>query len=317
LEPSTIGLLTFTSSDLGLVSGGSAITSQFPSVLLPGLGLTSYNALTKNGGVYYFLTSDSQGISLDPAVGVSEIGFPIGDKLSNFSPANSYAAFHIQGTSDKALFLADGSASWYRCNPNQVPDHAISGPVWSPKATITGGVKAIASLEVSLGKKALVMGSTVANKPLLVRDSTFTTFSDNGTAYASNMTFGSMVLTHPGQLAEIAFITCEFQKKGTSPRLLVLMDEISDIGGKFEDLSGFVLPATGLPPQDAPSIYGAVLQSDTLYKNRYYFAQPVEGQIPAPTMCRHMQVQIDFGTVDTVGNELLTMAVFGRYLQEI
>jgi hypothetical protein len=100
--------------------------------------------------------------------------------------------------------------------------------VWSPKAAIVGGTKAISSLEVAPGQHALLLGATTSNQPVLVRDSTYTTFSDNGTAYPANFTFGSMVLANPGQLAEIGFITCEFYKVGTSPKLAVLLDEVAD-----------------------------------------------------------------------------------------
>jgi hypothetical protein len=129
------------------------------------------------------------------------------------------------------------------------------------------------------------------------------------------MTFGSMVLVQPGQIAELGFITCEFILTGTSPLLSVLLDEVS---GTFESLSGYTFATTGLPPQDPPSLYGTQYAPTSLYANRYYFAQQVSGGAPTQGVeCRHMQVKVDFGNTDTVQNELLTMTVFGRHWQEM
>lgn len=235
LVPTTVGLLVFTSSDLGIISGGPSITTLFNNIYVPGLGLTSYNALTVRGGLIDLFTADNQVVTLDPNMGVSKIGYPVGDQFikygaqtTTFNPSSSYVTFHTQGLNDEALFIADGSTGWFRCVPSLAPDASISGPVWSPKATIVNGVKAIQSLEVAPGQHALLLGGTSANKPVLVRDSTYTTFSDNGSAYPSYFIFGSIILANPGQFAEVGFVTCEFQKVGTSPILSVMMDEIAD-----------------------------------------------------------------------------------------
>ena len=311
----SIGLIAFTTSDVYSIQGGPLVTSLYQNIYLSGIGLTSYNALAVQGTTIYLVTADNQCVSLDPNMGGSEIGKPVGDQINAISPASAYVTFHVEGTNDKALFVANGSTGWLRCNPNLAPDSSISGPVWSPFATIVGGVKAIASLEVIPGKHALLLGATAANQPILVRDSTFTTFSDNGNAYGANMTFGSMVLVQPGQIAELGFITCEFILTGTSPLLSVLLDEIS---GTFESLSGYTFATTGLPPQDPPTIYGTQHAPASLYANRYYFAQQVSGGAPTQGVeCRHMQVKVDFGNTDTVQNELLTMTVFGRHWQEM
>lgn len=229
LVPTTSSLLVFTTSDIFVISGGPQITAFFPYPKLPGLGLTSFNALATRGTLVDLITSDNRFMTLDPSFGLSETGFPIGDLItSNISPSTAYVAYHTQGSNDSALFVADGSTGWYRCNPTQSPDAAISGPVWSPKANIVGGCKAIASVEVSPGRRALLIGSASANQPILVRDSSFTTFTDNGTAYSANFVMGPIVLVQPGQLAEVNFVTCEYQRRGTSPKLAVLLNEIYD-----------------------------------------------------------------------------------------
>ena len=188
LVPTAGGLFVFTTSDLYIIAGGPSIGSLFQSILVPGLGLSSYNALCVNGNIIMFETSDNQLVSLDPNMGVSEIGSSIGDKINGIDPTLSYLAYLVQGSLDKALFVADGSTGWYRCNPNLAPDSPISGPVWSPFATITGGIKAIAAIEYTPGKHALVMGATSANHPILVREfCKFATFTDNGSAYSHGL----------------------------------------------------------------------------------------------------------------------------------
>jgi hypothetical protein len=397
MVPTNLGLLVFTTSDLGIIAGGPNISTMFPNIFIPGLGLASSNALSVRGGLIDMFTADNQVVTLDPNMGVTKTGYPIGDQFfkygaqtTTFNPSTAYVTFHTQGLNDEALFVADGSTGWFRGMTNLPPDSAISGPVWSPKAAVVGGCRAIASLEVSPGQHALLIGATSANKPILVRDSTYTTFSDNGTAYPANFTFGSMLLANPGQQAEVGFITCEFEKVGTSPKLAVMLDEITDsvmiitaasqsgnnttytytlvtgfpvvigsgvtvtgmadsrnngtftvsgVGGGtftvvnsngvtrgsqtgagtlFEDLSGYTFGATGLPPQDAPLRYGATLTPATVFSNRYYLAQSINGVVPPQGVtCRHMQARIDFGSSDVVQNEILTMTVFGRHWQEV
>lgn len=391
------GLLVFTTSDLYIIAGGPGVDSLFSSILVPGLGLSSYNALCVNGNVIMLLTADNQLVSLDPNMGVSEIGFGIGDKINGINPTLAYLAYLVQGSNDKALYIANGSTGWYRCNPNQAPDSPISGPVWSPFATIggsIGGIKAIAALEYTPGKHALFMGSVSSGQPVLVRDSTFTYFKDGGTvaggggsAYSSWATMGSIVLAEPGQLAELGFITADSIKVGTSPSVSVLLDEISDsylsitaasfstpnttytytlasgiplvlgmtititgmttsgnngtfvitglgggtftvvnasghtesgqtaIGTQFEPLSGQVT-SLGLPIQDSPLKYGTTLAPNSVFANRYYFLQPINGISPQAACCRHMQIKIDFGSTDTVENEIISLTIWGAHFQE-
>lgn len=382
---SSAGLLVFTTSDVGVIYGGPAITQIFQDISIPQLGLSSYNALAQEKGLIYLVSSDKCCFMLDPNQGLNQTGQPIGDIITKLNPAAVYLTFLSEGSNDRALFLGDGSTGWYRCNPNQSPDSAISGPVWSPKATIAAGAKAIAAVPVAQGQNALLIGGTSANQPILVRDSTYTTFSDNGAAYPANYIFGSIVLANPGQVAEVVFITCEFMKIGTSPRLAVLLDEISDTvlaisqaaisgtnttytytltsgpapfigmqltitgmadagnngtftitglgagtftvvnangvnhvvqtgaGTRFEDISGYISSTTGLPPQDPTSSYGLTLSPSSIYANRYYLLQSINGAIPTGSYCRHMQIRVDYGSTDTVQNEILSQTIYGAH----
>ena len=70
-------------------------------------------------------------------------------------------------------------------------------------------------------------------------------------------------------------------------------------GGFFEDLTLYTQDPTQLEP------------SITTYAQRFYLSQT---QLPA--VCRHMQILVDWGALDTVQNELLALSVFGCYESE-
>lgn len=317
LVPTDIGLLVFTTSEIHIIQGGPAIDQYVERLFLPNWGLLSYNALTQNGGLIYFLSADRRLAAMEPSSGIREIGSNIGDKISaNFNPATAYLTWHVSGNADQALYVGDGSTGWYRANPNQAPDQALSGPVWSPFATIVGGVKAIASVETSTGVHQLLLGPTGAGT-IAARDSSYTIFTDRGTAYPSYFTLGALVLAQPGQLAEMAFITSEFIKTGTSPIVSVLLNEISSGSSTYETLGTWILPGTSLPPQDPPYLYGATLSPSTIFANRYYFNQSIGTAVPKPCGARFLFIKTDFGSTDTVQNECLSITIFGKHWSEV
>lgn len=293
MVPTSIGLFVYTVSDIYIILGEA--TTESPLFSVPyamGIGLLSYNALTVNGTVMYLMTADSQVIALDPSSGVSEVGFAIGDQfeLSNWNPANAYLTWHVNGSQDKALYVADGATGWFRMNPTAAPE---SGITWSPFATITGGCKAVQSVETSPGVHQLLVGST-ASGPILKRD--LTTNQDNGTSYTANFILGSVVLCEPGQVAELAFVTLDSPTEGSAPTPSVILDEVS---GTFEPLTFF----TSDPPQ--------LPKAQSLYNQRFYFSQTQE-----PAICRHMQLQVSW-VAENFPNELYSISVFGGFQQEM
>ena len=322
LVPTNIGLLVFTTSDIHIIEGGPSISTYIGRLFMPNWGLLSYNALAQNGGIIYFLAADKRLAAFDPNGGVSEIGFNIGDKLkANYNPANAYLAWHVNGSDDQALYVADGATGWYRGNPHQSPDQQLSGPVWSPFATIVGGVKAIGSIETTTGVHQLLLGTTGAGT-VANRDSSFTIFADRGTAYEAFLTIGALVMAQPGQIAELGFVTAEFLRVGTSPIVSVMLDEIDNGTPSFESLATWTLANNGagpnLPPQDPPFLYGATTSPVTTYANRYYFAQTIGASgLPLPTCCRYMFVKVDFGNTDTVENEMVSLTIFGKHWSEV
>lgn len=287
LMPNANGLLVFTLSDLYLIAGTTVLTFYAVPFVL-GLGLLSWNALDVNGSLIYCQATDGHVISLDPSSGISEIGFPIGDIFdTTFNPANTYVAWHVSGSRDKALYVANGSTGWFRMNPTSAPESGLS---WSPAATIASHVKAVASIEVTPGVKKLLLGPFV-NGQILMRD--LNTWADNGSAYTCSATIGSIVLAQPGDLAELSFLTTECTATGSHPSVSLLLDEIS---GTFTTLPTSTWESPPLPA------------SNTIYADRFYITQD-----NLPALCRHLQWQISF-PAEAFGNELLTYTIFGRHL---
>lgn len=301
------GLFVFTKTDVGFIGGGPAITAYESQVLFPGIGVLSPNAVTTIAGLPYVFTTDRQVIGLDPNGGITRVAHNIGDKLVAFDPANVYLTYHSFGDLDNALFISDGSTQWYRCDINMVPDGKYTGPVWSPRATIAGGFKALQSIETSSGVRNLLIGPTGSGY-VLARDSSFTNFQDNGSPYQSDFTMGCIVLAHPGQMAQTDFIEMDFQKKGTLPTVSIMFDEISATNGAtFETISNAFV-------SDPPKLYGPTGTPNTIWMNRYYFDQTTPGNTggtPLPAWCKFLQLKVDFGNTDIVQNELLAFTIFG------
>lgn len=320
LIPTSVGLLVFTVSDIYIVYGNASATAAATGVaglavfyvapFVQAVGLLNQFAADVNGTTIYLFTTDKQFLSIDPSSGFSEIGFPIGEpniaypndsSLASFDPAQAHVTWHVAGSKDKAVYLADGSTGWFRCNTSQPPE---GGFVWSPKANIVGGCDAVFSIETSPGVRQLLIGPAAGGGSVLFRDTTV--FADNLVAYPSNLVMGNIVLAYPGQIAQIDFITCDYNRVGTSPIVSVLLDEIN---GTFTNISGYV-------HSDPPSIYGTTLSPATLYANRHDFYQTVAGGAPPPVYCRHLQISIDFGATDQVKNEMLSSTIYGCFHAE-
>jgi hypothetical protein len=306
-------LLVFLTTDVFLIGGGPAITDYYSQLLAPGVGLLSFNAVAMVLGLPYMFSSDRQLITIDPSGGYTRIGHPIGDKLSAYDPTAAYVTYHSFGDQEHAIFISNGSSEWYRCDPNPAPDGQITGPVWSPRCTISGGFKAINSIETAPGTHQLLIGPTGAGK-ILARDSGFTTFTDNGAAYSSYFTMGNIVLAHAGQMAELGFIEADFVQVGSQPTVQVLLDELSATNGaQFETISNTFV-------SDPPKKYGPTATPATMWANRYYFGQTTAGnggdQTPSSAWCKSLQIKIDFGATDTVQNELLAFTLFGALWAE-
>jgi hypothetical protein len=295
----TQGLIVFLTNEIDLIGGGPLTSSFYSVILAPGIGLSNYNALDNYAGEIFFFSSDSQFMTLSPTLQMSSFGFPLGDKFQAFNASIVEVAVQQAGT-DNGIYVTDGSTGWYRCNPRQIPG-GLSGPepVWSPFALVTGGAQMVQSVEVSPGIKKLLVGSPSGGNSILKRD--LTVYSDNGSGYDANFVMGSIMLTHPGQLAILKFIEADFSGVSFKPTVSYLLNEIS---GSFTSF-------TANPQFDPPSLYGTTTAPASYSPNRYYFMGNA-----SLARCRHLQIKVDFGN-DTSGDEMYNLTIFGRLLVEL
>jgi hypothetical protein len=302
LFPNSSGLFVFTTDNIYIIQGlGTSSSAFFSTPLINTFGIGSYDAFAVNGTIVYAYTSDNQVVSLDPNAGITEIGFPIGDQFGpsngtgTFLPANTQVTWHSAQSQDKGLYVSDFNGTWWRLCPTPCPE---SGWTWSPKAQFVGGFSAVQSVETVPGTHNLLMGPQTSG-PILTRN--YNVYSDNGSAYNAYAVLGSLVLAQPGQLAHVPFITTDSVVIGTEPTLAVQIDEIAPVSaGYFEPLTAYVPDPTQLSP------------SLSVYAQRFYLSQTQK-----PAVCRHMQVQINWGNTDTVRNELLSLTIYGGFSQEI
>jgi hypothetical protein len=304
IVPTTSGSFVFTVSDINLIQStgntASPISQAIP--LLQGIGLLSYNALDVCGAQIGFFSTDHQFLILDPSSGVSSAGYPLGDQFrlqngttaQNWNPANVYVAWHVNGE-DQAWYVADGAQGWFRMMSTPAPE--TGSYTWSPFAKIVSGVKALQSIEVTPGNHQLLLGPVGVGQ-ILQRD--LTTNQDGGVSYPANAVMGSCVLAQPGQIAVVPFITVESVGIGTPVVLGVLIDEaLPYYTGPFNILKLW----ENDPPNLKPSI--------SLPSQRFYLADDSD----YAAAMRHMQIQINWAA-ENFPNELLTVTIFGGYLQE-
>lgn len=290
----SVGLICYTNSDVWVVLGQGTASSPFYVVnFQQGVGLAAQDAFAVNGSTSYGILTSGQVVSMDPGAGELEVGFPIGDQFNEiYTASNAYCAWHQGSSADTALYVADGSMGWFRMAAVAAPEN---GNVWSNRALIEGGVKAIASLEIQPGLRRLLLGPAVAG-PILMRD--LTVNSDNGTAYEAFADIGSIQMAQPGTTVGVQYlVTEELAIAGSSAAYIaVLFDEISSDFTTLRNRSN--------DPPNLPT-------SESITVGRWWTSQDA-GTVP---ICRHMKVRIGWPAEDHP-NELLTYTIFGKLPQK-
>jgi len=303
-----IGLLIFRVDGLSIVLGNGTSNNPFYiRDLYDNIGLQSPDEITTRGNTCYFLSSAKKVLSLNTGqvLGVIEgavqqtveeleLGFPIGDQFQALYTAGaSYVTWHEGSSEDSALYVGDGAYGWFRMHQVQQPDPCTP---WSPQALIAGGIGAVASIETSPGVRALLMGAPpLSTGPILQRD--YSTYQDNGTSYAANAIFGSIVMAQPGSQASVKFITVDYLPIGSKPSVGVLYDNIE---GTFQDLLNITLKD---PVNQDPSLTSPAAR---------YWAQ----QSGKSVSCRHMQVQISW-PAENFANEMNAYTIYGRLPEKV
>ena len=285
----SIGLICYTQSDIWIVLGQGTANSPFYVVnFQQGVGLGSQDAFCVNGSTAYGMLVSGQVVSMDPGAGEIEVGFPIGDQFDTlYTPANTYCAWHQGSSRDMALFVADGALGWFRMAAVAAPE---SGNVWSNRALIQGGVKAIASVEYTPGIHRLVLGPSIDGSPILMRD--LSSSQDNITPFPAMARIGSIQMAQPGGTVGVQFITTEEMPGGSPVVVSVLFDEIE---GSFRALRNVT--------NDPPNLPGPT----SITARRSWLSQDPD-TVP---ICRHMQIEMSWPAED-FANELLTYTIYGR-----
>ena len=308
LWPTSIGLIAWTNSDIWVVLGqgtynidGSPISPFYVVNFQQAIGILSADAFDVNGSTAYAMISSHQVLSIDPGAGEVEVGFPIGDLFDDFfDPASAYLAWHQGRSKDTALYVADGQSYWYRMAAVAAPE---SGNVWSPAAVISapGKVKAIKSVETSPGIKAMLIGPSVNNQPILFRD--LSTNQDAGVPYVqTHAVLGSVVLAQPGMTAGVQFVVVEEKMiPGSKPvAVSLLFDEILHGSSLITPADFRLLRNNSADPPNLP-------RSKSVQANRWWAAQDPSTVIK----CRHYQQDLAWAA-ENFPNELYTNTVYGR-----
>jgi hypothetical protein len=289
------------------IQGGPQTTAFYPDKYLTHIGVLTPNCLEQDGDTLLAYTAGSQFFEIQ-AGQKQELGgnpvSPIGNVLLNgwgstivqaspWLPSNSSITVHRNGY-DAGIWISNGTDSLlrYGINVNNF------SPVYQPLLSGLPHAGVISSVETAPGVWSLLLASNVANDFIYVRNFAATTFQDNGNSYPMSIIIGNIIMSEPTQnLVPIEFISAYSALIGSVPTVSWLPNEINAPGLA-------VAPFTVLPlVQNEPA---QLVQSQTIMARRW----PISAnQSAVPLPVRHLQVKVDYGSTDTVANELLTLCV--------
>lgn len=294
----SIGLIAFTLNGYKIVLGqGTPSSPLYAPNFQDKIGLPTSNVFTVNGSTAYCMTTAGRVISMDPGAGELEIGFPIGDQFdSTFVAQNSYFAFHEGSSEDVALYCGDGSTGWFRYSILSAPE---TGGVWSPRRQIVGGIRAIASVQLTPQNKQVLLMGPKGGGQILMRDSS--TYQDKGTPYPMWIVAGNITVAAPGWVATVGFVTLDSELIGKAPVPSLMLGEIPT---RPNAPKWTKLARTSFDP----ALLG---KAATLFNDRHAYAQQQKSQD-----CRHLALRIDWAA-ENAANELLQHTIWGEVRKEM
>jgi len=308
------GMLVFTTSGVYIVLGtGTAsnpfyVTSYYPSVNVIG----AFAGTVYNNSI--FVMESNLKVSqlaieypFNPQTGYNEVGFPIGDQFefcttggfnaAIFNPATAFMSWNMNSSADTGLYVSNGAGQWFRMSMVPPPE---SGLLWSPIASIVGGASAVQSIETAPGTHLLLIAPAAGTTgPILMRDTTGETFTDNGEAYPSWDAKGVTLLCSTGQWSDVAHIAAKSAAVGARPKISVLFGEIQPSAKR----PYVVLDVTGPDPPEQPP-------SESVFSDRYNLAQ---NGFSDSGDC--ILTKFDYGT-QAVADELLDWGIFAAVHDE-
>jgi hypothetical protein len=272
LIPTSVGLLVWLNDALKIIAGGPQTLSYFDTDLLDNFGISSPNCVAKDGDTVTALLTSGQVFTLNVS-SKTEISAFIADIVQTFPENSSYLAYHRNGL-DNGLFLGDGSTNVLR--------YGLNVNSWSPIYKPVGGIKALNSIETSVGNYTLCAGRATAAGWILGRAPGVV--QDDGANYSACFaTIGNIVLSQPLEpLVPVFYVAGYFAAGGSIPTVSILPNEITGSTGP-----GFVtLPDV----QDEPSL-GMTASTTLMAKQWDVKCMP---NMRNSWLMHHLQVKISF-----------------------
>jgi len=271
LTPTSAGLLVWLPNALKIIAGGPGTLQFFSVDLLENFGISSPNCVDKDGDTIRVISTQGQQFTLT-VQSKDEDGMFVADLIAgSFAPASSYITTHRNGL-DSGVFLGDGATNLLR--------FGLNIGAWSTVYKPVGGIKALKSIETSVGKYTLCAGRASSAGFILGRD--LSTYQDDTANYSGCFAVvGSIVLSEPLQpLAAIDWIAGYFAAVGTVPTVSILPNEIVGTSGVgFLTLSDPVDELGMTPPSTLLAKRWSVTNTSTKV---------------ASTLYHHMQIKIAF-----------------------
>ena len=270
--PTATLMLVWLNDEVKMIAGGPLTQSYYPDDLLENFGVSSPNCVAKDGNTVTALLTTGQVFTLD-STNKTEISAFIADIVQTFPENASYVASHRNGL-DNGLFLGDGSTNVLR--------YGLNSGAWSPIYKPVGGLRALNSIETSIGNYTLCAGRATAAGFILGR--TPGSSQDDGANYSACFaTVGNIVLSQMLEpLVPVYYVAGYFAAGGAIPTVSVLPNEISTTTGP-----GFqVLPDV----QDEPGI-GATPSTTLMAKQWDVKCMP---SMEFSTLFHHLQVKVAF-----------------------
>jgi hypothetical protein len=265
-------MLVWLSDQVKIIAGGPQTLTYYSDDLLENFGISSPNCVTKDGDTVTALLTSGQVFTLNASSKTETSAF-IADIVQTFAENQSYLTTHRNGL-DNGLFLGDGSTDLLRWGLNT--------QAWSTTYKPVGGIRALNSIETSLGNYTLCAGRATAGGFILGRAPG--TFQDDGANYSACFaTIGNMVLSQPLEpLLPVYYVAGYFAAGGAIPTVSILPNEITGVTGP-----GFV----NLPDvQDEPGL-GAAPSVTLMAKQWDVKCMP---NMLNSWLMHHLQVKISF-----------------------
>lgn len=218
--PTPNGLLIVSLGNLYMVRGISTSTFTITE-FMKDVGIRIWTAGATDGPNIYLYTSDRQMLLLN-ANGIIPMATPIADKIDLIDPTRACVSLFRHTGLLNQLYISDGTTYLYSLN--------VEVQAWGTPELPTGGVSAIASIEVTPGIWQLWRAKPGSQSNITYHD--WNNFTDEGIAYPCFLTFGVIPLADFLLLAKISDIVLVRTRTGTRVKLSVMANEISPIAQK-------------------------------------------------------------------------------------